>query len=123
MTDIAAQRFDAGVRSGNRVDKDMVAVRIAPDLCMAVAASPDYLRGKLLPASPQDLTAHHCIDLRLPTHGVLRTGGRRYPAITSTTPAGGRCLLLCGWSSRRSVSRALASISSGPAQSKPLLLP
>lgn len=71
FTDIAAQRFDAGVRSGDRVDKDMIAVRIAPDLRMAVAASPEYLDGKLLPAMPHDLTNHRCINLRLPTHGGL----------------------------------------------------
>lgn len=71
MTDIAAQRFDAGVRSGDRVDKDMVAVRIAPDLRMAVAASPSYLEGRQRPVVPHDLTAHRCINLRLPTHGGL----------------------------------------------------
>jgi len=71
MTDIAAQRFDAGVRVGNRVDKDMIAVRIAPDLRMAVAASPDYLAGRALPATPQELTEHRCVNLRLPTHGGL----------------------------------------------------
>ncbi|MDB5938441.1 MAG: LysR family transcriptional regulator [Polaromonas sp.] len=71
FTDIAAQRFDAGVRMGDRVDKDMVAVRIAPQLRMAVAASPEYLLDKLLPILPQDLTAHRCVNLRLPTHGGL----------------------------------------------------
>ncbi|WP_420224439.1 LysR family transcriptional regulator [Pigmentiphaga litoralis] len=71
MTDIAAQRFDAGVRSGDRVDKDMIAVRIAPALRMAVAGSPDYLKGRAHPMVPQDLTEHCCINLRLPTHGGL----------------------------------------------------
>lgn len=71
FTDIAAHRFDAGVRVGDRVDKDMVAVRIAPDLRMAVVASPDYLAGKLRPLTPHDLTDHCCINLRLPTHGGL----------------------------------------------------
>ena len=71
FTDIAANRFDAGVRVGNRVDKDMIAVRIAPDLRMSVAASPDYLAGRSLPLVPQDLTEHRCINLRLPTHGGL----------------------------------------------------
>jgi DNA-binding transcriptional LysR family regulator len=71
FTDIAAQRFDAGVRVGNRVDKDMVAVPIAPPLRMAVAASPEYLEGKALPMKPEDLTAHRCVNLRLPTHGGL----------------------------------------------------
>ncbi|CAB3638601.1 HTH-type transcriptional regulator PgrR [Achromobacter mucicolens] len=71
MTDIAAHQFDAGVRVGNRVDKDMIAVRIAPDLRMAVAASPGYLAGRTLPVTPQDLTGHQCVNLRLPTHGGL----------------------------------------------------
>jgi DNA-binding transcriptional LysR family regulator len=71
FTDIAAHRFDAGVRVGNRVDKDMIAVRIAADLRMAVAGSPGYLAGKPLPLTPQDLTEHRCINLRLPTHGGL----------------------------------------------------
>lgn len=71
FTDIAAHRFDAGVRIGDRVDKDMIAVRIAPDLRMAVAASPEYLAGKPLPATPHDLTDHCCINLLLPTHGGL----------------------------------------------------
>src|SRR5437868_4028618 len=71
FTDIAAHRFDAGVRVGDRVDKDMVAVRIASDLRMAVAASPAYLAGRPLPVTPHDLTEHRCINLRLPTHGGL----------------------------------------------------
>lgn len=71
LTDIAAHRFDAGVRIGSRVDKDMIAVRIAPDLRMAVVASPEYLEGKPLPITPHDLTEHRCINLRLPTHGGL----------------------------------------------------
>ncbi len=71
MRDIAAHRFDAGVRTGNRVDKDMIAVPIAPPLRMAVAASPDYLAGRTLPKTPQDLTQHRCVNLRLPTLGGL----------------------------------------------------
>lgn len=71
FTDIAAERFDAGVRVGNRVDKDMVAVPIAAPLRMAVAASPAYLAGKSLPLKPDDLTTHRCVNLRLPTHGGL----------------------------------------------------
>jgi DNA-binding transcriptional LysR family regulator len=71
ITDIAAHRFDAGVRNGDRVDKDMIAVRIAPDLRMAVAASPQFLANKLLPTTPHELTGHRCINLRLPTHGGL----------------------------------------------------
>jgi len=71
FTDIAAQRFDAGVRVGDRIDKDMVAVRISPDMRMSVAASPEYLAGKTSPKTPQDLTEHRCVNLRLPTRGNL----------------------------------------------------
>ncbi|MDO9359614.1 MAG: LysR family transcriptional regulator [Polaromonas sp.] len=71
LTDIASQRFDAGVRMGDRVDKDMVAVRIAPALKMAVAASPEYLAGKSRPVTPRDLIEHRCVNLRLPTQGGL----------------------------------------------------
>jgi len=71
FTDIASQRFDAGVRVGDRVDKDMVAVRIAPDMRMAVVGSPKYLEGKSIPKTPKDLTAHRCVNLRLPTRGNL----------------------------------------------------
>ncbi|WP_149135077.1 LysR family transcriptional regulator [Cupriavidus campinensis] len=69
--DIAAQRFDAGVRLGDTVDNDMIAVRIGPPFRMAVAGSPQYLAGRVAPATPRDLTSHQCINLRLPTHGGL----------------------------------------------------
>ncbi len=71
MTDIAAHRFDVGVRSGDQVDRDMIAVRISPDFRMAVAASPGYLRNKSIPKTPRDLTSHQCVNLRLPTRGNL----------------------------------------------------
>ncbi|RQR22826.1 LysR family transcriptional regulator [Burkholderia sp. Bp9143] len=73
FTDIAANRFDAGVRLGAQVDKDMIAVRIAPDLRMAVVGSPAYLATQPRPGTPRDLTKHRCINLRLPTHGGLYT--------------------------------------------------
>ncbi|MDM0021846.1 LysR family transcriptional regulator [Variovorax saccharolyticus] len=69
MTDIVAQRFDMGVRLGDQVAKDMIAVRIAPDMKMAVLAAPDYLQRMPRPKTPHDLTGHNCINLRLPTHG------------------------------------------------------
>jgi DNA-binding transcriptional LysR family regulator len=69
LTDIVAQRFDAGVRSGEQVAKDMVAVRIGPDLRMAVVGSPLYFRGRAEPKKPQDLVDHNCINLRLQTRG------------------------------------------------------
>lgn len=71
LTDIVAQRFDAGVRSGEQVAKDMIAVRIGPDWRMAIVAAPDYLRGRALPREPVDLNEHRCINLRLTTGGGL----------------------------------------------------
>src|SRR5882762_10358957 len=71
LTDIVAQRFDAGVRSGGQVAKDMVAVRIGPDMRMAVVGAPSYLANRPLPKRPQDLTGHNCINLRLPSHGGM----------------------------------------------------
>jgi DNA-binding transcriptional LysR family regulator len=71
LTDIVAQRFDAGVRSGEQVAKDMIAVRIAPDMRMAVVSAPSYFARRSSPKKPQDLTEHNCINLRLPIHGGL----------------------------------------------------
>jgi DNA-binding transcriptional LysR family regulator len=71
LTDIVAQRFDAGVRSGEQVASGMIAVRIAPDMRMAVAGSPSYFKNRAEPKKPQDLIDHNCIALRLPTHGGL----------------------------------------------------
>jgi DNA-binding transcriptional LysR family regulator len=71
LTDIVALRYDAGVRLGEQVAKDMVAVRIGPDFRMAVVAAPSYFENRSAPRTPQDLTAHNCINLRLPTYGGL----------------------------------------------------
>jgi DNA-binding transcriptional LysR family regulator len=71
LTDIVAERYDAGVRIGEQVAKDMIAVRIGPDLRMAVVGAPSYFEGRTKPKTPQDLTAHHCINIRLPTYGGL----------------------------------------------------
>ena len=71
LTDIVAQQFDAGVRSGEQVAKDMIAVRIAPDMRMAVVGTPSYFKNRSEPKRPQDLVDHNCIKLRLPTHGGL----------------------------------------------------
>jgi DNA-binding transcriptional LysR family regulator len=81
LTDIVAQRFDAGVRLGESVAKDMVAVRIGPDLRMAVVGAPAYFATRAMPRTPQDLAQHRCINLRLPTAGglyawELEKGGR-----------------------------------------------
>jgi len=69
--DIVADRFDAGVRLGEQVARDMIAVRISPDLRMAAVATPTYLTAHGTPRVPQDLAAHSCINLRLQTHGGL----------------------------------------------------
>jgi DNA-binding transcriptional LysR family regulator len=71
FTDIVADRFDIGVRLGGDIAKDMIAVRMAPDMRMAVVASPAYLTRRRRPTAPHDLTEHDCIRQRLPTHGGL----------------------------------------------------
>ncbi len=71
LTDIVAQRYDAGVRLGEQVAKDMIAVRIGPDMRMAVVGTPAYFRKRSEPKRPQDLIGHSCINLRLQTHGGL----------------------------------------------------
>lgn len=71
LTDIVAQRYDAGVRLGGDVAKDMIAIRIGPDLRMAVVGTPAYFAHRPEPRTPQDLAKHNCINLRLPTHGSL----------------------------------------------------
>ena len=71
LTDVVAERFDAGIRLGEQVAKDMVAVRIGPPMRMAVVASPGYFNDRRLPKVPQDLADHRCINLRLPTAGGL----------------------------------------------------
>jgi DNA-binding transcriptional LysR family regulator len=69
LTDIVSGRFDAGVRLGEAVAKDMIAVRISPDLRMAIVGSPTYFDAHPAPHTPQDLAGHHCINLRQLTAG------------------------------------------------------
>lgn len=71
LTDIVAERFDAGVRLGEQIDRDMIAVPIGPDVRMAVVGSPAYFRRNKAPETPQDLTGHNCINMRLPTHDTI----------------------------------------------------
>lgn len=71
LTDIVSEGYDAGVRMGEQVAKDMIAVPIGPQMRMAVVASPAYFEKHLIPDAPQDLTAHNCINMRLPTYGGL----------------------------------------------------
>ena len=71
LTDIVAERYDAGVRPGEGIAKDMIAVRIGPDIRMAVVGSSSYFESRPRPERLQDLTEHRCINLRLPTRGGL----------------------------------------------------
>lgn len=71
LTDIVDGRFDAGVRLGEQVAKDMIAVRIAPDMRMAVVGSAEYLQRFGVPETPEQLDQHRCINMRLPTRGGL----------------------------------------------------
>ena len=71
LTDIVAEGYDAGVRLGEQLAKDMIAVRVGPDLRMAVVGSPDYFQHRPRPRSPRDLMQHNCITIRLPTYGGI----------------------------------------------------
>jgi DNA-binding transcriptional LysR family regulator len=71
FVDIVAERFDAGVRLGETIAQDMIAVPIGPDMRMAVVGSEAYFADKPPPLTPHDLAAHNCINLRFPTHGGL----------------------------------------------------
>jgi DNA-binding transcriptional LysR family regulator len=69
FTDIVTERFDAGIRLGEQIAKDMIAVPIGPEMRMAVVGAPSYFARCKRPQAPQDLTAHNCINIRLPTYG------------------------------------------------------
>lgn len=71
LSDIVAERYDAGIRFGEQVAKDMISVRIGPDVRFAVVGSKEYLEQHAVPETPQDLVRHNCINLRLPTYGGL----------------------------------------------------
>lgn len=71
LTDIVAERFDAGIRLGERIEKDMIAVRVGPDMRMAVVGAPAYFANRPVPRTPVELTGHACINLRLPSSGGL----------------------------------------------------
>tara|TARA_R110001583_G_scaffold178099_5_gene333840 strand:- start:3089 stop:3982 length:894 start_codon:yes stop_codon:yes gene_type:complete len=71
LTDIVEERFDAGVRLGAQVEKDMIAARIGPPMRMAVVGAPSYFENHARPETPKDLAEHNCINMRLPTYGGL----------------------------------------------------
>jgi DNA-binding transcriptional LysR family regulator len=71
LTDIVAERYDAGVRLGEQISKDMIAVRIGPEMRMAVVGSRSYFAKRKRPQTPRDRTDHDCINMRLPTYGSL----------------------------------------------------
>jgi DNA-binding transcriptional LysR family regulator len=71
LTDIVTERFDAGVRMGEHLAKDMISARIGPDFCLAVVGSPSYFANRAEPAHPKDLISHACINFRLPSSGGL----------------------------------------------------
>ncbi|MBL5828201.1 LysR family transcriptional regulator [Serratia fonticola] len=71
LSDIVSERYDAGVRLGEQIAKDMIAVRISPDIRMVVVGSPDYFSTHPVPQHPQELTQHNCISIRLPTYGGI----------------------------------------------------
>src|ERR1700722_14360696 len=71
LTDIVAEQYDAGVRRGEQIARDMIALRIGPDLRMVVVGCPAYLADHGIPVEPQDLTLHRCCSIRLPTSNGL----------------------------------------------------
>jgi DNA-binding transcriptional LysR family regulator len=71
LTDIVAERYDAGVRLGEQVAKDMIAIKIGPEMRMAVVGSKSYFQSNPWPETPQDLTSHNCIQIRMPTYGNI----------------------------------------------------
>ena len=75
LTDIVSEGYDAGVRMGEQVAKDMIAVKIGPQMRMAVVGSPGYFADRPAPRVPQDLASHRCINMRLPTYGGLFVWG------------------------------------------------
>ena len=80
LTDIVAQQYDAGVRSGEQVAKDMIAVRIGPDMRMAVVGAPSYFKGRAEPVKPQDLIASYLVfrDRRGETYNLIYNPGQRW---------------------------------------------
>ena len=101
FTDIVAERFDAGVRLGEALARDMVAVRVGPDLRMAVVGAPAYLAGRTIPKTPQELTAHACINLRQRSEaraGSTPGSWRRTGANCASASTASSCSTTSAWS-------------------------
>lgn len=90
FADIVGERFDIGIRLGDDVAKNMIAVRVAPDMRIVVVGSPAYFGRYPQPSTPQDLTEHDCIGLRLPTHGGLLPWEFKHGARTVNAHVKGR---------------------------------
>lgn len=73
LTDIVADRYDAGVRLGEQIAKDMIAIKIGPEMRMAVVGAPSYFQRHPRPTTPEDLTRHNCIQMRMPTYGNMQS--------------------------------------------------
>lgn len=94
--DIVADRYDIGVRLGGDVARDMIAVRMAPDMRMVVVGSPAYFAAQAAPTSPQQLTGHDCIGMRLPTHGGLMPWDFRRRGRSVSVHVSGRLVFSAG---------------------------
>lgn len=92
FVDIVAERFEIGIRLGGDVAKNMIALRIAPDMRMVVVGSPAYFKHRPQPRTPQELGEHDCIGLRLPTHGGLLAWEFKHDERTVTVHVEGRLL-------------------------------
>ncbi|MGM3411862.1 LysR family transcriptional regulator [Ralstonia holmesii] len=90
LVDIVAERFDAGVRLGGLIDKDMVAIRISPDKRMAVVATTDYFCDHEVPRHPSELGSHTCINLRLPSTGALLPWSFERDGVVLSVPVAGQ---------------------------------
>ncbi|TMH14915.1 MAG: LysR family transcriptional regulator, partial [Betaproteobacteria bacterium] len=88
LSDIVASRFDAGIRVGERLEKDMIAVRLTPDVKMLALASPDYLSRRGDPKTPADLHRHACINWRFPGSGRQSTAYAAHPVSAMSATSG-----------------------------------
>jgi DNA-binding transcriptional LysR family regulator len=97
LVDIVAERFDAGVRLGEQVAKDMIAVRIGANLRMAIVGAPSYFAKRPRPQQPEDLVKHECINIRLPTSGAINGWEFAKDGREVSVRVGGRLVVNSGW--------------------------